>query len=265
MRPATSIFLLLFPSPSCPSQPSLPLISLQVPFFSSPLPAPVPLLLLPFLVPPTLFPLLSPTLLRLYLLSSPISCPHPPRPAPKQRRAGWVAPGSGPALCSHLLCGRVDSPPPAPRLEGMWVNAEPLRLCLGADGGPGTSAGAGASGGRLRSRGCGPAGPSSPPGPREAASLRDAQAAAPSAPALHLAGRRVSPPGLGSRYPTLPPSVSPRTAQAGAQPWMHALVSVCLTPPDPGPSAQVCGALGLLCGEAPKRPSRLYPGRCSLL
>lgn len=66
-------------------------------------------------------------------------------------------------------------------------------------------------------------------------------------------------------YPTLPPSVSPRTAQAGAQPWMHALVSVCLTPPDPGPSAQVCGALGLLCGEAPKRPSRLYPGRFSRL
>lgn len=218
MRPATSIFLPLLPSPSCPSQPSLPLISLQVAFFSSPLPAPVPLLLLPFLVPPN--PLASP----LPDPPSPLSfiLPHllsTPRPAPKQRRAGWVAPGSGPALCSHLLCGRVDSPPPAPRLEGKWVNAEPLRLCLGADGGPGTSAGAGAAGGRLHSRGCGPAGPSSPPGPREAASLRDAQAAAPSVPAFHLAGRRVSPPGLGSRYPTLPPSVSPRTAQAGAQPW----------------------------------------------
>ena len=73
-----------------------------------------------------------------------------------------MAPGSGPALRSHLLRGRVDSPPPAPRLEGMWVNAEPLRLCLEADGGPGTSAGAGAASGRLRSRGCGPLAPPRP-------------------------------------------------------------------------------------------------------
>ena len=76
-------------------------------------------------------------------------------------------------------------------------------------------------------------------------------AAAPSAPAFQLASRRVSPPGRGSRYPSLPPSVSPRTAQAGAQPWSTPL-SVSLTPPDRGPSAQVCRALGLLCGEAPQ-------------
>ena len=71
--------------------------------------------------------------------------------------------GPRPALAPAPL--PVDSPPPAPRLEGMWVNAEPLRLCLEADGGPGTSAGAGAASGRLRSLGCGPAGPSSPPQP----------------------------------------------------------------------------------------------------
>ena len=125
MQPATSIFLPLLPSPSCPSQPSLPLISLQVAFFSSPLPAPVPLLLLPFLVPPN--PLASP----LPDPPSPLSfiLPHllsTPRPAPTQRRAGWVASGWAPP------CARTCSAAawiPRPRLRGWRESGSTRSRC----------------------------------------------------------------------------------------------------------------------------------------
>lgn len=177
------------------------------------------MLLLPFLVPPKPppSPLPDPPSPLSFIL--PISGP-PLAPSPyKQRRACWVAPGSGPALRSHLLRGRWI---PRPRLRGWRECGSTRSRCACAwkqmeDPGPLPARERQAP--ACVAEDAGPLAPPRPLSPREAASLRDTPAAAPSAPALHLAGRRVFPPGRGSRYPSLPPSVIPRTAQAGAQPW----------------------------------------------